>query len=650
MAQMRRKHGLQGKFVAKNKKEEAKSSTSQALLRRVLPSLAFATALALLVAFFYDPGYPALAGLEKRYEQSRRAVAVLRLDDKAASRESWEKLADEFKAVYESAPGWPNKPDAVFYRAECLEESARLSLAAQDTRRAVNAYEEFASRYPQNVLTDDALLRAARLRAAWLKDEKGALAVISAIKKRHSTGEPAPEVIALEKILAAAARGRTAPEARNAAIAEKQETAGENSAAAFAPGSVLRQSNAAGTGVMVGGAAKTAASKSERTQKSLPARLTMLAWDSKNQDSVEITLVLSGYASSSSRMLKSPSGGRMRLTLDKVLPVKEVEESVSVRASLLRGIRTSVNNGSTVLDIDFRQEVDIVTSQSPGRIIVRAEAVKKPSAPGEEKRVAASANQIVHPSLSKADVKKRRLGGMADQLGLTVGRVFIDPGHGGRDPGAEKNNVSERRVTLEVAQTLGRLLEAGGLEVAYSRTADKTVQLNERTGKANEVGADIFVSIHVNANDDPSVNGLEVYYLDFAANVAAARVAALENASGNFRLGDMQRLMAEVMVNARVEESRRLAGNIQQLTSSRLRQKDFAVKSNGVKAAPFHVLIGAHMPAVLVEIGYCTNSAEARRLASPAYRQALAEGLAEGILAYKKSLKRTDKMQAELEQ
>lgn len=186
--------------------------------------------------------------------------------------------------------------------------------------------------------------------------------------------------------------------------------------------------------------------------------------------------------------------------------------------------------------------------------------------------------------------------------------------------------------------TLGRLLEANGLDVVYSRTGDVGFSLSERTRKANAADADLFVSVHVNANEDSSVSGLEAYYLDLAGDSQAARVAALENAGSDRRLGSMQKVLADVMLNARVEESRRLASDIQRLSMFRLKRRNFTVKNNGVKSAPFHVLIGAGMPAVLVELGYCTNPAEARNLANPKYRHALAEGLAEGILAYKDRL------------
>ena len=189
-----------------------------------------------------------------------------------------------------------------------------------------------------------------------------------------------------------------------------------------------------------------------------------------------------------------------------------------------------------------------------------------------------------------------------------------------------------------MALTLGRLLQANGVDVVYSRTRDTGLSLRERTTRANAAGADIFVSIHVNANEDPSVNGFETYYLDLASNSEAARVAALENSGSDHRLGDMQKMLADVMLNARVDESRRLAQDIQRLSMFRLKKREYAVRNNGVKSAPFHVLLGAQMPAVLVELGYCTHAAEARNLANAKYRLALAEGLAEGILAYKDRL------------
>ena len=146
------------------------------------------------------------------------------------------------------------------------------------------------------------------------------------------------------------------------------------------------------------------------------------------------------------------------------------------------------------------------------------------------------------------------------------------------------------------------------------------------------------MSIHINASPSASANGFETYFLDMASNPQAARVAALENARSDRRIGDLQDILADVMLSARQEESRRLAGDIQRLSIFRLKKRGFVVKNNGARSAPFHVLLGANMPAVLVELGYCTNPAEAKRLLQAKYRLALAEGIAEGILAYKNRL------------
>ena len=183
-------------------------------------------------------------------------------------------------------------------------------------------------------------------------------------------------------------------------------------------------------------------------------------------------------------------------------------------------------------------------------------------------------------------------------------------------------------------------MAANGLEVIYSRSGDQTVKLSERTRLANRGKSDLFISIHVNAHDNAKINGIETYYLDLASTPQAARVAALENSASDKRLGDMQTMVADVMLNARADESRRLASDIQKATMFRLKKRNYAPRDNGVKSAPFHVLCGAQMPAVLVEVGYCTNLAEARNLALPQYRHALAEGLAEGILAYRDRLLR----------
>ena len=389
---------------------------------------------------------------------------------------------------------------------------------------------------------------------------------------------------------------------------------------------------------------------------------------------MEIVLELSAPARFSAKLNGSDGNTKNRigqaslqLALENATVEKDVRKGVNIRVSLFKGMSVSNGkSGETLLNFNFQdaRRFDTRTESNPCRIILRVAsgttllppvsngkggfAQAQPETQGQPE---VQTQPAVTGNASPAEAPSPRLvRDMARQLGLTVRTVFIDAGHGGRDPGANHNNVLERAISLDVALTLGRLLEANGLDVVYSRTADKSVSLRDRTAMANAAGADLFVSIHVNANDDASVQGFETYYLDIASNPEAARLATLENADGEHKLGDMQKMLADVMLNARVDESRHLAQDIQRLAQFRFKRRQFETKDNGIKSAPFLVLLGAQMPAVLVEIGYCTNKDEAARLLLPKYRMTLAEGLAEGILAYKDRLLKRRTVQNSLTQ
>ncbi len=259
-----------------------------------------------------------------------------------------------------------------------------------------------------------------------------------------------------------------------------------------------------------------------------------------------------------------------------------------------------------------------------------------------EAKHAAAAKGNPTPDLSSeelaARVQQAKKDDLAAQLGLSVRTVFVDIGHGGRDPGTMHNGLVERDVVLDIGKRVGALLQRHGIKVIYSRTTDVTVALSSRPISANEVGADLFVSIHMNAFSDVRIQGFETYYLDFSRNSEASRVATLENSVSDKSLGDLQDVLAKMLLNVRTQESAGLAKAIQKSTMQAIRQKGFITKNGGTRSAPFHVLIGTAMPAVLVEVGYCTNKLEAKRLKRDDYRTILAQGIVQGILAYKGAL------------
>ncbi|MBD5553651.1 MAG: N-acetylmuramoyl-L-alanine amidase [Desulfovibrio sp.] len=738
-----------------------------AFLRRAAPPLAFILAISLLVVFCYDAGHTSLPPTEKRYVAAKGRITAVRQDEKKnMQRDAWEKLAAEFRSIYDSDPDWPNRPAALFKAAESLEELARRSCARADARKAVSCYESVALRHAESRLADDALLRAAQIRAAMLKDDKGALALIARIKKQYPKGDKLAEAAALEKVIRASANGKTDPEAlktlAKSASLDRDEpprkTAAPAPAKSFAGDLPLRlraararakalandalrscwrqpwedlrdeflrihQSGRASlaTEALFGAAeaqkslalcsrvssdSKKARDLYLRVAKDFPGHnladdamlaaarlqyaqlaqkteatatlnallkkwpkgdmapqakrllaiwnqtgqaivqkkrekpeLQVLSWNSPNKNSVQIILELSKPAQYQTRLEKKPgNAASLMLELADASVVSDVRKGVTVQGSLLKAVRVQDRkDGGATLQFDFREvrKFDARSESDPSRIIldVAAGAAQLPKKKQATLQAAAKKSQNIK-------FKTTQVCDIASQLGLTVKRVFIDAGHGGKDPGTSHNKIVEKAITLDVALTLGGLLEDNGFEVIYSRKQDKTVGLSERTRMANAAKADLFVSIHVNANDNPSANGFETYYLDLASNQQAARVAMLENSTSDKRLSDMQSMLAQVMLHAKAGEAKNLAADIHRVSLFRLKKRDYATRGNGVKSAPFHVLLGARMPAVLIELGYCSNGKEAANLASPKYRHALAEGIAESILAYRDRLLR----------
>jgi N-acetylmuramoyl-L-alanine amidase len=225
-------------------------------------------------------------------------------------------------------------------------------------------------------------------------------------------------------------------------------------------------------------------------------------------------------------------------------------------------------------------------------------------------------------------------------LGLGISRVVIDAGHGGRDPGARVKGLNEADLTLDVAQRLEKLLlTVRGVEVVMTRRHDVYIPLEERTAIANRAGADLFLSIHVNASRNTKAHGIETYFLNFAPNPEAEAIAARENAGSSKTMHHLPDIVKAIALNNKIDESRDFATLVQRSMFDRLKKTNREARSLGVKQAPFVVLIGATMPSVLAEISFLTNRREASLLRTPAYRQAIAEALFTGISRYQKSLK-----------
>jgi len=221
-------------------------------------------------------------------------------------------------------------------------------------------------------------------------------------------------------------------------------------------------------------------------------------------------------------------------------------------------------------------------------------------------------------------------------LGLKIGRIVVDAGHGGHDTGTiGPNGLEEKDLVLDVALKLGKLLEDKlGAEVVYTRDDDTFIPLETRTAIANKEQADLFISIHANSSSDQTARGVETYYLNFTSSRDALEVAARENAVSEKSIHELQDLVKKIALKEKIEESREFAADVQKSLYTGLNAKNPGIRNRGVKKAPFIVLIGANMPSILAEISFVSNPGDEKKLKTGDYRQRIADSLYKGVAKY----------------
>ncbi len=297
---------------------------------------------------------------------------------------------------------------------------------------------------------------------------------------------------------------------------------------------------------------------------------------------------------------------------------------------------------------------DSVASKTPKKVVVNADddddsvttkvvtpsAVKPASARGS-KPVRAKGKRRTTVAAAEPDAHEARPTANGDRsliraLGLKIGKIVIDPGHGGHDTGTiGPNGLLEKDLVLEVGRRLGKLLETRmGADVVYTRSDDTFIPLETRTAIANQEQADLFVSIHANSSRDPDARGVETYYLNFTSSPEALEVAARENAVSEKSIHELQDLVKKIALKEKIEESKEFASDVQGALHSGLAVRNAGLRDRGVKKAPFIVLIGANMPSILAEISFVSNPADERRLKTSEYRQRIADSLYKGISRY----------------
>jgi len=530
----------------------------------------------------------------------------------------------------------------LYQRAQAREATARKNPTTANLRAAVAAYELVVRRHPRSGYCDDALWHGATVaRFAWERhkqtaDRATAERLYTWLQKEYPTSSFArqvPSQLTAMKAAASAPAARPAP-TRPAPTrpdpttpASPTQTAPPATTPAATPTASISPVPS-GPVAHIRGVSVTPLPKGDRITIELDREVHFSSERIVDPDRVFFDLRAADFPANVQTVVEQLAGTRLR-------GIRVGRQADSVARVVLELAGTPSHNVFQMyhpyrLVIDV--ESDVVPPPPPPPVVVApppAAAAPRPTAnaseepPSEASRTAAGDFTL------------------ARQLGLGVSRIVIDPGHGGKDPGARANNIEEAALVLDIALRVEALLKKQpGVEVILTRRTDVYVPLEERTAIANREGADLFLSIHANAAARKTARGVETYFLNFATNPEAEAVAARENASSSTSMGKLPELVQQITLNSKVKESREFAQIVQTSLVRGLRAQNSALLDLGVKQAPFIVLIGAQMPSVLAEISFITNSAEAALLRNDAYKQRIAQSLADAVLKYQASLKK----------
>lgn len=535
------------------------------------------------------------ATLLKKADECRKAL--YRSAKLKKYRHNWLKCISRYEKIY---TGYPQSDQAVW----ALYHSARLfsglytySSRSKDLDETIRLFRRIVDEYKSHRLADDAQYRIGEIFYKYKKDPAQAYVEFLKVDIKFPSGDMLPKAREMLDKLAVT-------------LSKKQE----------------------GRDKKAGGPSKS--------------RLSMVKdirhWSTKNYTRVVVDL--DGPVKYYHHLLKADPDRkkprRLYVDLKKACVTSRIESTITIKDDLLQRARAGQYTKDTVrlvLDIESIGGYNVFHLYDPFRIVLDVRRIEKGSAKARSK--SGLKKRPARKGVRKAEVKDDTVS-LARQLGLNVKRIVIDPGHGGKDPGCNlRGGVKEKDVVLAMAKVLAVKLEKEmGYEVFLTRSTDRFLSLERRTAIANIKKADLFISLHVNAHRSSKVWGLETYFLNMATDERSVMVAARENATSEKNISDLQTILNDLMLNTKIHESSRLAQKVQNGIVSNVKVRYKQVKSLGVKQAPFYVLIGAQMPAILVETGFLTNPTEKKRLVSKRYHKVMADGICAGVKAYVKSI------------
>lgn len=529
---------------------------------------------------------------------------LLQSSKKQLYRDNWEKVIDGFLHVRETHPRHPRAAAALYMAGKTCQGLYDVSRVKKDAGRAFEIYSLLAENYPENSLADDALCLAAGIQEEVFGDFPLAYVCYRKVCERYPSGDMISA--AREKMVELV---RYAPPGPPAPAAELK---------AFARDSELRE---------------------------------IRYWSKPDYTRVVIDLGCRADFTANFLAPNSSESAPPRIYVDVqgVTPAAGMAETIEVGDGLLQKIRTGRPDDKTVrvvLDLVSFQDYKVFSLEDPYRIVIDVAGSGDPELVANPPELRA-----LSPGATGATGAKDGIAGILDQVpgesplkvrippgrtGKGLRRIVVDAGHGGKDPGAiGPNGVMEKDVTLAMAKTLARSLEKDlGCEVILTRDSDVYLDLPERTGIANKVGADLFISIHANANQSRDAYGVETFYLNFSKNDKAADVVARENGTSLKEVGDLELILFDLMANSKINESSRLAAEIQKSLVEDLSRHYSHIRDLGVRQGPFYVLLGATMPSVLVETAFISNKREEARLTDRKFQNKTVDAITRGVRSY----------------
>ena len=496
-------------------------------------------------------------------------------------RDQWLLCIQAYEKYYQKYPNGRQADEALYAMARLYKGLYGYSRSSKDLNESINRFRKVVKRFPASRFADDAQYQLGEIYRKYTQDLDRAYVEYFKVVMNFPQGDMKPRAEKrLSELEARMGNRKTPPDLPD-----------------------LPDLGASSKGVL--------------------ARVTDIRhWSA--QDYTRIVIDVNAQVEYTSHLLRrDPALGkppRLYIDLENSTLDSSFPGGIPIGDGLLRKVRAGQYKPRVVrvvLDIESIEDHKIFSLGDPFRIVV--------DVTGESRRRLLPPGKGKTPSLT-----------LAQQLGLGVKKVVIDPGHGGKDPGAlGPSGLKEKDVVLAIALKLQKKIrERLNLDAILTRSSDKFLPLEERTALANTQKADLFVSIHTNAHKNRRVYGISTYILNVATDEEAARLAAFENSVSAKRISDLEKILNDLMLNSKINESSRLADAVQQGLIKDLPRSYSRIKDLGVKQAPFYVLIGAQMPSIMVEISFITNRLEEKRLASTAYQDAVAEGILAGIQSY----------------